>query len=392
MHPTTNNLPSFINSRGSGTLTYTGYETYCREYFPPGSNFCNRDWLASHALDGQEYVTVDSGGHEHYWYLTSQSGIDPFQTVDTLGVGSLEATYVETLSLGFEQQLWEETSISVEYLDKNTKSLIEDVCNNNDWIWDSSLPQGDFSDPSTWTDAANCTGYVLSNPPGMKRTWKGLITKFETRYKGLHVLANYTYSKSKGNSESDATYTYASALYDAFPLDYYNYYGYLSDDARHRVKVNGYLLLPLDFTISFDGSWESAQALDVLADCARTTSDLLAAGGYDPAIRDYCDAGISGASTYGSYYLEPRGNRRTPDEYYQIDIGVSKAFRIKDFSIEALVSIVNILGSEIPTSWQDEMFLPQVDDEGNPIPENVYGAPLTWSQPRRYEVGLRFEF
>jgi len=394
MHPGSVNLADTVNGRESygGSRTYTGYENYCREYFPPGSNFCNREWLASRALDGQEFVTVDANGNEHYWYLTSQSGIDPFETVDTLGVGTLEATYVETLSLGYEQQLWDETSLSIEYLDKDTKSLIEDVCNNNDWVWDSSVPPGDFDNPDTWTDAPGCGGYVLANPDGMKRTWKGFVTKFETRYKGLHILANYTYGESEGNSESDATYSYASALYDVFPLDYYNYYGRLGDDAKHRLKVNGYLLLPLDFTISFDASYESEQALDVIADCARTTAGGLADGGWDPDILAYCAHGVSGASTYGAYYLEPRGNRRAPDDFYQVDLGVTKAFRIGDFSIELIASIVNLLGDEIPTSWQTEMFLPLEDDDGNFLANNVYGAPLTWSQPRRYEIGFRFEF
>ena len=140
MHPGSVNLAETVNGRSQGSLTFTGYEYYC--IVPNHPRLCNREWLAENrALDGQEVVTIDAEGQEHYWYLTTQSGIDPFETVDTLGVGELEAAYVETLSVAFEQQLWDETSISVEYVDKKTESLIEDVCGNNDWIWDSSVPR-----------------------------------------------------------------------------------------------------------------------------------------------------------------------------------------------------------------------------------------------------------
>ncbi len=377
MHPGSVNLAETVNGRAQGSLTYTGYEYYCWATLP-NSNLCNRDWLiANRALDNQEVVTIDDEGQEHYWYLTTQSGIDPFETVDTLGVGELEAAYVETLSVAFEQQLWDETSVSVEYLDKKTESLIEDVCSNNDWIWDSSVPPGDFDDDSTWTDVTTCTGYVLANPAGMRRDWEGFITKFETRYKGLHVLANYTYGESKGNSEAEANRSYATEYYDYFPLDYFNIYGYLSDDARHRVKLNGYLLLPLDFTVSFDATWESAVALDVLATCARVNAEILEGAGYDPAIADYCTNNGSSATT--GFFLEPRGNRRAPDDFYQIDLGITKAFQIKDFSIELIGSIVNVLSDEIPTTYGTEEFY-------------NWGQPSEWQDPRRYEIGVRFEF
>ncbi len=121
MHPSTNNLPDLINSRAWGRLTYYGYEYYCRF---PGTGFCDREWLAANrALDGQELVTVDAEGQEHYWYLQESVGQDPFESVDTLGAGELEAPRMETLSVAFEQQLGRSSSASVEYVDKRSWNL-----------------------------------------------------------------------------------------------------------------------------------------------------------------------------------------------------------------------------------------------------------------------------
>jgi len=397
MHPASVNLADTVNGRAQyGSLEYTGYESYCRDYFPPGSNFCNREWLAQNrALDGQEVVTVDAAGNEHYWYLTSQVGTDPFQTVDTLGVGRLEPAWAESLTLAFEQQLGAETSVSVEYVHKDTRDLLEDACVNNAWLWDPGAPRPSFDDPGTWTSAAGCTGYVLLNPPGERREYEAYIAQVEARTGALHLMGSYTYATSRGNSQSEAWDTYASAPYDFFPLDVYNIYGYLSDDRRHRVKLNGYLLLPLDFTVGFSGFWSSSPALSVYASCANTTEEALAEGGYDPRLVDYCS--VDSASWEG-YFLLPRGARRGSSNS-QVDVSVAKAFRFKGVSLELNLAVVNLLGSERVVQYQTYELLPdsnELNPDGTPNPnydpDNVWGAPLSWQQPRRYEVGMRVEF
>ena len=115
----------------------------------------------------------------------------------------------------------------------------------------------------------------------------------------------------------------------------------------------------------------------MLATCGRVSADVLSQAGYDPDIALYCANNGSSATT--GFFLEPRGNRRAPDDFYQIDLGITKAFQIKDFSIELIGSIVNVLSDELPTSYGTQEFF-------------NWGQPLTYQQPRRYEVGVRFEF
>lgn len=381
MHPTTNNLPSYVNSRSSSRFTYTGYEHFCQW---PGTVFCDREWLALHrALDGQEVVTVDAAGNEHYWYLTERLGQDPFETVDTLGMGRLEPPQMETLSLAFEQQLGRATSVSVEYVDKKSWGLLDDTCSGNDWVWDGSARPASVDDPSTYTDVSNdCSGFVLANVPGLRRDYDAVIVALDLRTAALRVMGSYTYSHSEGNTAGDVGIAYLMAESDAFPLDFHNVSGSMDDDARHRVKLNGFWTLPLDFTVSFDYELESASALDVRATCSAVRNmspPALAADGYDGRIFDYC---YYGGSLSGSAYLAPRGSRRTPGPYDQLDLGLSKGFRIRGTNLEVSVAVVNVLGDEEPV-W----FWTREYDR-----DHEWGEELEWSRPRRYEVGLRVEF
>jgi len=109
------------------------------------------------------------------------------------------------------------------------------------------LPELD--NPETWTSAQGCTGqYIIANVPGFHRTYEGYIAKFETRKERFHILASYTNARSTGNTPNGSRESYATGLADVFPVHFYNQEGYMPDQRRHRLKFNGYLLLPKDFT------------------------------------------------------------------------------------------------------------------------------------------------
>ncbi len=368
MHPGSVALADAVNGRSFNASVYKGFEHFCVDPDRFEDTLCNREWLANRGDRGDESVTIDAQDNEHYWYHDNSQvrAVDPFETLDTLGVGHLEAQWKETFSVAFERQLGEATSIEVAYVKKNTRDLIEDVCNNDNWVWDESLPQGDLEDENTWTVAASCTGFVLTNVRGLRRDYEAMITKFEACYMDMHILGSYTYSKSRGNSSALANRAYASEGYDVFPVDYYNFYGYLNDDRRHRVKVQGYYHLPLDFTVGFDCFWSSAPALDYFGDCSN--------GGI---VHEYCSGGHD-------IFLEPRGSRRGRSNY-EVDLQVAKTFTFSDMSLEVIFVIDNAWGDERPTGYWEEEARPNQDEE-------AWGTVFAWTQPRRYELGVRFEF
>lgn len=370
-HPATVNLADTISGRSSGSNRLVALDFWCDSGFP-----CDVDSLTD--IWGGSFLFTDPEGDPHWFFPFDVIGGTPFESVDTLGVGRLESQYADQLMVGYEVQLAPQTSLEAQYIDKTSRNLLEDVCNNNTWIWgDGSPPSVD--DPSTWTDVSACTGFVLANVPGLKRDYEAFLLKFDTRFKRFNIRANYALSESKGNSNAAANRSYASEGYDVFPGDFFNYYGRLDDDREHRVKVDGYVNLPLDFVVGFSGFWSSGIALNVRADCGSVDSGAqLAAAGYDPIIADFC-GDVVGPS--GDVFLEPRGSRRG-DDRYQLDLQARKSFKLGDDKrLSAIVAVENVFSSEQPTVYQDNEF------QATP-----WGTPTRYTQPRRYQLGLRFEF
>jgi hypothetical protein len=182
----------------------------------------------------------------------------------------------------------------------------------------------------------------------------------------LNLLASYTYSESKGSQEYNQN---AGSDFDFYPAHYENRYGFLSDHRKHRVKLNGFVLLPLDFTIGFDMFWSSAFTWEPQADAGNSGQEWN--GQTVPEI------------PYGVWYAEPRGNREGYDAY-NIDLQVSKGFTIADRVRLVLIGTVeNTLSTEYETG---------VCNAISGCGEYELGDPDTWRLPRRYEVGFRVEF
>ncbi len=368
-HPATVNLADTISGRSSGFNRLVGMDFWCDRGLPCDAGFLDSYW-------GGSFLWTDPEGDPHWYFPFDVIGGAPFESVDTLGVGQLDSQYADMVMLGYEIQLAPQTSLEVQFVDKTTENLMEDVCDGNTWIWgDGSAPS--VGDPSTWPSA--CDGFVLANVPGLKRDYRAFLVKFDTRWKNLNIRANYTNSESEGNSNAAANRSYASEGYDHFPGDFYNYYGRLDDDREHRFKVDGHLTLPLDFGLGFSGFWSSGVALDVLAECGNIDSaGQLSAAGYDPLIASFCD---TVAGTSGPVFLESRGSRRG-DDRYNLDLEVRKGFRFGgDKYLRLIASVENVFSDEQPILYQE-----------NEFQSVVWGTPTRFTQPRRYQLGFRFEF
>jgi hypothetical protein len=349
-----------------------GLETFCAFW-----GICDTETLDG--MLGPHEVFSDPYGFDRPYYFFFDIGGDPFETVDTLGVGSLRAQYMDQFLLAYQRALGRETAIELQYVKKETRDLIEDTCRNNTWAWGDG-PQPDFDDDSTWTDPDACSGFVITNLDVLTRDYEGYIAKFETRYKGLRVLANYTYSESRGSTEADLYWTYATGYYDEYPRDFYNVEGRLSDDREHRFKLQGFWSLPYQFSVGFNYFYSSAGALDYIASCGDlrgATDDELLDLGIPPDTRDMC-----GFSFGGELLVEPRGNRRADNTRHELDLQLSKGFNLGGRArIELIVAAYNLFSVEQATSYQEREFR-----------EPEWGTPTTYSQPRRWELGFRFEF
>jgi hypothetical protein len=251
----------------------------------------------------------------------------------------LEATYAEELIVGIEREIFNRTSVELTYVQKDTEDIFEDTCEGN-------YPQAPNAD-------APCHFYLMANLPGLTREYEGMILAFESRaVDWLHILANYTYSTSKGNVEYTQN---AGADFDIFPDHFQNTFGYLADHRRHRVKLNGYARLPLDFQVGFDAFWSSPFRYSV----------------------------IEAGPVYGDVYLEPRGSREG-DEAYALDLEVRKGFNLGETNLQLIATVLNAFSTEYTTAVCE-----LAEGCAGDIP---LGGSTEFAVPRRYEVGVRFEF
>ncbi|MCP3957890.1 MAG: TonB-dependent receptor [bacterium] len=257
---------------------------------------------------------------------------------------NLDATFQDTFMIGVERQLFRRTSAELTYLQKDTEDIFEDTCN------------GAYADPQA---GHACDFFIMANLPGLRREYEGAMLRVESRATDwMHLNSSLVWSESKGNVEYNQN---AGSDYDFFPDHYDNRFGLLADHRRWRMKVNGFFELPLDFALGVDATWSSKSVVDHFESAE--------------------NAG------YGNHYLSPRG-AIPGNENYQLDLQLNKYFRFGDSNLQLIAAMVNVFDSERPTDHceRDDGCL---DVEGNDVD---LGDPINWQRPRRYEVGVRFEF
>ncbi|MDQ6892081.1 MAG: TonB-dependent receptor [Acidobacteriota bacterium] len=256
---------------------------------------------------------------------------------------NLKTTYTNEASVGITRRVLVNTSVDLSYVYREGRNIIEDSC----------------------LDQAACPGvFFLTNAPNgnpdlLRSDYHAAILTVQSRLSNRSsLLASYTYSKSRGSLEYTQN---GGADFDVFPEHFVNRYGYLSDDARHRIKLDGYYRFPFDIVFGTHVYWDSGVPYDV------TTSGT--------------NAG------YGVEFLEPRGSRRLP-HFHQWDAQLQKEFPIGPVRFSVIGSVFNILNSEIAVSRNGSVGTTDLSSPDN----RQFNVNNAYQRPRHYEVGLRLEF
>ena len=252
---------------------------------------------------------------------------------------SMRPTYSQQVTSGITQRIFKNTSLDVTGIYRRNKNVFEDACADED-----------------------CTHYWLTNRPNgmdvLKSDYRGLIFKVESRpTNAMSWILSYTTSKSRSAVEYTQN---AGADFDVFPDHFVNRYGYTSDDARHVVKLDGYVRLPWELFLGTSAYWDSGVAYNVTRP----------------------------AESYGVEFLEPRGSRRLPD-FYRWDAQLQKDFPIGPLRVGIIGAVFNILDTEIAIQRDSNV------GDGGTIEEPAnprFNFATAWQRPRSYELGFRIEF
>ena len=289
----------------------------------------------------------------------------------------LKPTVSREMNLGVTQRVWRNSTFDLTGVWRESHNMFEDSCFD-----------------------ADCAFFYMTNRPNgldvLKSEYQGVIAKLETRpYSWLSGLVSYTWSESKGSVEYTQN---AGADFDEHPAHFANRYGYLTDDARHRFKASGFVTAPFGTTLGVDYIYRSGVPDNV-------TASLTGAPG-QPA---------SG----GTLFIIPRGERRLPSAQ-QLDLQLVHELTLGRLTVGLIGSVFNVFSTETVTDLGssigaysacttgtvvDANDAVQGDCVANPLFGQLAGAPaalrvtsstfnqpLDWQQPRRYEVGVRFEF
>jgi len=401
MDPTALSLPDIASGVTRITHPYNTLEYYCNQ---TNGHLCSVDDLPP-SWDTMEWTNWDGIQYTLIDNRNETTVYNPSQTIDQVGLGNLNAPYADELILAIETQLAPETSFELTYVNKETTDFFDDTCSNNTWMW-SDDPMPSLDDPSTWTTASGCEFYMITNVPTYYRKYKALIGKFETRGDWWHLLVSLTNSSSRGNTAINAL-NYQPPSGDYFPLNFINEKGYLPDHRKNRLKVSGYALLPWDITVGLDGYWSDKghitpySTVDNLADAPEAAMDFY---GVSDDILQYIYSGDGILLSGYGISLAPRGSVKTKP-IWNVDLQISKAFRIKQVDLSVVLAIYNVVGRELDSYFNSTAFW-QNEDYGEPVvigqhPTtgediiNYYvpiGKPLNYTLPRRYELGFRVEF
>ncbi len=333
MHPNSTTMPNFARN---ATLPSFGYRS------------CSALGLGREECQAKFPGTVTAGSVTVPRWIDDPQRTDPsgfalrdqgvFNVAPNSVDDDLAAMSAETVAVGVEHQVGPATSLELSYVKKRTRDIFEDTCEGN-----VEVPSPD----------ADCGSWVMTNLPGLRRDWEGAILELESRaVDRLHLLASYTYSESLGSVEYTQN---VGTDFDVYPAHFVNRYGYLSDDRRHRLKVNGYVDLPARFTLGVDGSWASAAAYSKTAP----------------------------ATPYGTIYLEPRGSQRGSD-YYALDLELRKGFELGRARAALIATVFNALNHESATDY--------CSLDGGCGDGIAFGDPTSHQLPRRWELGVRIEF
>jgi hypothetical protein len=227
--------------------------------------------------------------------------------------------------------------------------------------------------------------------PDLKRSYEALDLFLERKWDGKwSARVDYTYSKSRGNSEGPANSdtgqgsnahdngVATSQNWDAWQIMAYAN-GYLPNDRRHQLKAHAVYAITPEWMVSANVRIASG-------------SPIMCFGYYDPD--GTIDHGSSEADPigYGDSYHTCFGEPWTPGKEtapwtHRYDLGVSYKPAMFDHKLAISMNVFNAFNERVPTSYYQYS-----EDPGPGVVNNDYMLPIGYTTPRYVQFSVSYDY
>ncbi len=297
---------------------------------------------------------------------------------------NLKGQYIQEYVIGGEAEVATDFVVGVKYINRSLGRVIEDML-NQDLVYQISNP-GVGLGAITYDSSCSCWAFAV---PKAKREFEGVELTAKKRFSNnWSFMASYLYSTLKGNY--DGTFQASTGQLDPninSAFDYaefqINNTGYLTNDRRHQVKVDGSYMFPFGLTVGATAYWR--------------TGVPITAYGYSFAYQNW------------EFYLSDRGAFGRTNDEYEADLHLGYPIKLGGASLNVLLDVFNVLNrqGEINRNMQYDVVedyevmnydtgavLPPITpgDTTRPPTNPAFNHANAWQAPRSIRLGLRLTF
>lgn len=287
----------------------------------------------------------------------------------------IKGQYSDGITGGIQYEPMQDFSVGLEFNWRRLGRVIEDggsLNANGDLEYFIFNPGTTFVSP----DTGKVVGADFVDVPP-RRFYKAFTLTAQKRFSNnLQFLASYVYSKLEGNYDGvfqTSTGQLDPNINSAYDYRYFmtNAYGWLSNDRRHTVKLDGSYVTPFKLTVGLSTFFFTGTPLN--------------AYGYSNGYRSY------------EFYLVKRGSvGRTPN-IYDADLHLGYAIPISVAEFNVGLDVFNILNTQkvLAQDQRKDTTQGQLDANGNDTagpPNPNYLQPMTFTGRRSIRVFGRISF
>ena len=215
--------------------------------------------------------------------------------------------------------------------------------------------------------------------PKAKRTYKGVDFILDRAFDGVWSLnASYTWSKTEGNYEGTVRSDYASVDGQAGFTTAFDFYsmlehanGFLPNDRRHKLKLNGSYAFAEDWLLGFN-----------LISISGRPISYFGVHPTDPNNQYY----IGGGNFYQNGEPAPRGSKGRTAWVHALDVSLQYNFTVVESDAYVRLDVGNIF------NFDNETGVYEIGENFNGDPDASYGAKWERQDPRSVMLSASIRF